>query len=186
MPGRQHIGPEVARGREQIGELHAVVAGNARDRRFARRVARDERLHHRLAEAGLVVEHIMRDAERRRDGARVADVAPRTAGALTCGAPIIVKPQGHADDIVALVLEQGRDHGGIHTARHRDNDTGGGRRLVDVEAVHTCVRGMSAARRSIGRPLISSASWITQDVVFAALFPAVVSNGNINGGILKV
>ena len=123
MTGRQRIGAKVARGLQKVGELHGIVARGAGYGRLARRVARDERVDHRPPEAGLVVEHVMGNAEPRRDGARVVDVAPGAAGALASRRALVaVEPQRDADDIVALVLEERRDDGGVRrrpTSRRR-------------------------------------------------------------------
>ena len=65
----------------------------------------------------------MRNADALGDRARVMDVAPGAAGALAVGrGAVVVELQGHADDVVALGLEQrGRDRG-IDAAGHGDDD----------------------------------------------------------------
>src|SRR3546814_19189063 len=63
VAGRQRVGAEVARGRQQVAELDRLVAAHAGDRRLAAQVAVGEVLHHRVPEAALVVEHVVRDAE---------------------------------------------------------------------------------------------------------------------------
>ena len=85
MPGGQRIGAELLGGRQKIGELDRLVAGDARNRRFAGDVALGEGVDHRLAEALLVVEHIMRNAERFGDAAGIVDVL---AGAARAGAVV--------------------------------------------------------------------------------------------------
>ena len=77
MAGRQRVGAEILGGVEQIGELDELVAGDAGHRRLAAGVALGESVDHLLAEAALVVEHVMRDAEPRRDPAGVVDVLAR-------------------------------------------------------------------------------------------------------------
>ena len=136
MAGRQHLRAEVARGAEQVGELDRAVALDARHRRLARRVAFGEAVDHGFLEARLVVEHVMRDADALGDRARVMDVAPGAAGALAVGGgAVVVKLQGHADDVVALRLEQrGRDRG-IDAAGHGDDDPRVLRTALRVEAV---------------------------------------------------
>ena len=102
MAGGHGGGAEIAGGGEEVGELDGLVAGDAGDRRLAPRVALGERLDHRLAEARLVVEHVMRDAELRGDLARVVDVLPGAAGAGAMrGRAVVVELQGDADHIVA-------------------------------------------------------------------------------------
>ena len=63
MAGRQHLGAELARRAEQILELDRHVAVDAGHRRLARHVALGEAVDHRLLEAALVVEHVMRNAD---------------------------------------------------------------------------------------------------------------------------
>ena len=63
MAGRQDVGAEIARRLEQVDELHVLVAGDAGDRRLARDIGARERLDHLLAEAALVIEHVMGHAE---------------------------------------------------------------------------------------------------------------------------
>src|SRR5262249_62054919 len=55
MSGRQHLGAELPRGREQIAELDRLVALDAWHRRLARHVALGEAVDHHLLEAALVV-----------------------------------------------------------------------------------------------------------------------------------
>ena len=134
MSGRQRLGAELARGREQIRELDLLVAQYARHRRLARDVALDERLDHGGAEALLVVEHVMRDAELCRDQARVVDVVAGAAGALAGGGgAMVVELQRDADHVVAGLLQQRRHDRGIHPARHGDHDPRVLRAAVDVE-----------------------------------------------------
>ena len=137
VPGGEGVGAEIARRLEKVGELHLVVAGGAGDRRLAGGIGGGEGRDHLLAEAGLVVEHVVRDAEPGRHGARVADVA---AGAARAGArrraAIVVEPQRHADDVVAFGVEQRGHHRRVDAARHGDDDSGLAGRLGDVERVH--------------------------------------------------
>jgi hypothetical protein len=125
VPGGESVGAELPGGRQQIGELDRLVAGDARDRRFAGNIALGEGIDHRLAEPLLVVQHIMRNAERLGDAARVGDVLAGATGADTMrrGA-VVVELQRHADDIVALALQQAGNDRRIDAARHRDNDAG--------------------------------------------------------------
>ena len=98
VAGRHRGGVELARRRKQVGELDRLVAGDAGDRRLAPRIALGERLDHRLAEARLVVEHVVRDAEPRRHLARVVDVLAGAAGAGAMrGGAVVVELQRHAD-----------------------------------------------------------------------------------------
>ena len=63
VAGGQHRGAELARGAEQIGELDRPVAVDARHRRFAGDIALRKAVDHRLLEAALVVEHVVRNAD---------------------------------------------------------------------------------------------------------------------------
>ena len=86
-------------------------------------VAVDEAVDHRLAEAALVVEDVMRDAERLGHAARVVDVLPGAARALAVRrVAVIVELQGDADDVVAFPRQQRGHDGGIDAARHGDDD----------------------------------------------------------------
>ena len=87
VAGRQRVGAELARRRQQVAELDRLVAGDAGDRRLAgadscRRSGRSP-----PRGSGLVVEHVMRDAERLGDAARIVDVLAGAAGALALAAP---------------------------------------------------------------------------------------------------
>src|SRR5262249_11430411 len=132
---------EIARGREQVVELDRLVALDARHRRLARRVALGEAVDHRLLEAALVVEHVVRNADVGGDAARVVDVAAGAAGALAVGClAVVVELQGDADDVVALGLEQRRRHRRVDAARHGDDDARILRRARKIETVeHPCL-----------------------------------------------
>ena len=136
MAGRQHLGAELARGRQQVAELDRLVAVDARHRRLARDVAVGEAVDHRFLEAAFVVEHVMRNADALGDRARVVDVLAGAAGALAVGrGAMVVELQRHADDVVALGLEQRRGDRGIDAARHGDDDAGVLRPAFEIEAV---------------------------------------------------
>ena len=98
---------ELAGGREQIVELDALVAGDARDRGLARGVACGEGVDHGRPEALLVVEHIMGDAQPVGHPAGVVDVL---AGAARPAAPrrlpMIVELQRDADHVMPLAAEE--------------------------------------------------------------------------------
>jgi len=125
MPGRERGRAKVPRRVEQIVELDRLVAGDAGHRRLARDVGLGEAVDHRLLEARFVVEHVVRNADMRRDRTRIMHVAAGAARSLAVyrGA-VIVELQRHADDVVALLLEEGRRHRRVDAARHRDDDAG--------------------------------------------------------------
>src|SRR6516164_333349 len=136
MTGRQYLGAELARGREQIAELDRLVALDARHRRLARHIAFGEAVDHHFLEAALVVEHVVGNADPLRHRARVIDVLAGAAGTLAMGrGAMVVELQRDADDVVALGLEQRRRDRGIDATRHGDDHAGGLRRAFEVEAV---------------------------------------------------
>ena len=128
MAGRQHLGAEIARSLEQVAELDRLVAFDTGHRRLAGHVALGEAVDHRLLEAALIVEHVMRNADALGDRAGVVDIAAGAAGALAVGRrAVVVKLQRDADDIVAGVGQQRGGDRGIDAARHRDDDARVGR-----------------------------------------------------------
>ncbi|MND73907.1 hypothetical protein D3C80_654930 [compost metagenome] len=97
MASRQRIGTEFLSGCQKIGKLDSLVAGNAGNRRLAHRIGFGERIDHRLTEPLFVIQHVMRNAERFADAARIVDIL---TGAARTGAvnrsPMIVKLQRDA------------------------------------------------------------------------------------------
>ena len=152
MAGRQRIGAEFPGGRQQIAELDRAVARDAGDRRLAGQIAFGEAVDHRLAEARLVVEHVMRDAERLGDPAGIVDILAGAAGALAVrrGA-VIVELQRDADHIVALVLQEGGHDGGIDAARHGDDDARCGGIAGKTERIEHGTIQRRRSRRRTGR-----------------------------------
>ncbi len=147
MPCRQHVGAEILGRLEEIRELDLLVAGDAGDRRLAGNVALGEWLDHLFAEALLVIEHVMGNAEPRGDVARVVDVLTGAAGAFAMRRrAVVVELQRHADDIVALGGQKRRDDRGIDPARHGDDDAGLLRPLGEAEAVKGA-RGKGGVKR---------------------------------------
>src|SRR5262249_10646161 len=124
MTGGERMRAEIARGIEQVGELDALIAGDARDRRFARSVAFDEGLDHGGAEALLIVEHVVCDAATRGDGTGVVNILTGATGALAaCSVAMVVKLECDAHDVVARALQERGDYGGIDAAGHGDDDS---------------------------------------------------------------
>src|SRR5262249_34891100 len=189
MPGRQHLGAELVRGREQIAELDRLVALDAWHRRLARHIALGEAVDYHFLEAALVVEHVVGNADPLRHRARVIDVLAGAAGALAMGrGAVVVELQRDADDVVAFGLEQGGRDRGVDAARHGDHHTGVPRRAFDIEAIEHCgcfrrepLRGpapMSSGRAS--RHLIIGTR--CRDRTAARGGPAVWSIGLVPGG----
>ncbi len=124
MARRQHVGAELLGGVEKIAELDLLIAGHARDRRLAGGVALGKAVDHGRGKAALVVEHVMRNAERICNPAGIVDVLAGAAAALAAGgAAVIVKLQGDADDVVTRLVHQTGDDGGVHAARHGHDNT---------------------------------------------------------------
>ncbi|AFL53699.1 hypothetical protein USDA257_c51740 [Sinorhizobium fredii USDA 257] len=143
VAGRQRVGAELLRGRQQVGELDGLVAGNAWNRRFAGNVALGEGIDHRLAEARLVVEHIMRNAQSLADASGVVNVLAGAAGAGSVHRrTMVVELQSDAENIIAFAFEQPRDHGGVDTAGHGDDDTRIFGLAVKIETVHGIQSGI--------------------------------------------
>src|SRR6516164_3925809 len=125
MTGGERLRAEFARGLEQVAELDRTVAFDTGHRRFAERVALGKGCDHRFAEAILVVQHIVRDADSFGDVARVVDVLARAAGALAMGrCAVVVELQRDADHVVTLRLQQRSRRRGIDAAGHGDYDAG--------------------------------------------------------------
>src|SRR5205085_5088613 len=77
MGGGQHLGSEVAGGGKEVAELDGLIAFDAGHRGLPRRVAFGEAVDHRLLEAVLVVQDVMRDPDALSDRAGVMNVLPR-------------------------------------------------------------------------------------------------------------
>ena len=160
MAGGQYVGAKIAGGVEQIGEFDELVASDARHRRFAIGVAFREAVDHLLAKTRFVIQHEMRNAEALGNLAGVLYVLPGAAGALAMRRlAMVIELQGHADDIVAAVLQQGRDDARVDAARHGDHDARVGRSLASDQGLvvewegghsrpnHYKGRGRAAQRR---------------------------------------
>ena len=136
MAGRERRGAEPCGRLQQVVELDLLVAGDAGDRRLALEIAVGERAHHRLGEARLVVEHVMRDLQRVGHAARILDVLAGAAGALAADRlAMVVELERDADDVVAFGLQQRRDHRGVDAAGHGDDHARIGRAAVEMKAV---------------------------------------------------
>ena len=148
MAGRQQVGAEIPRGLEQIGEFHVLVAGDAGNRRLACDIGARERLDHLLAEALLVVEHVVRNAEPGGDVARVVDVLAGAAGALAMGRrAVVVELHRHADDVVALAASSAATTVELTPPGHRHDDAGVRGRLGEAQAVESIARDLSKGCR---------------------------------------
>ena len=137
VAGRQHIGAEVLGDCHQVDELHRLVAGDARHRRLALLIGVGEGLDHRVAEALLVVEDVVRDVQRGGDAAGIVDVLAGAAGALAMGRlAMVVELERDADDVIALAGEEAGNHRGIDATGHRDDDARVLGALGKIKRVH--------------------------------------------------
>ena len=136
MPRGQAVGIQFARGRQEIPELDPLVAADARDGRRAGQVLVGELVHHRFAEAVLVVEHVVGEAHLLGHAAGIVDVAPGAAGALAGqrGA-VIVELQRDSHDVIALFGQLRRDDGTVDATGHGDHDACHFGRLCKAETV---------------------------------------------------
>ena len=136
MAGGKAIRAQVLRQRKQVGELHPHVTANTRDRRAPRDIIIGKAVDHRIAKAALVVKDIMCDAKLVGDGARIADVLPRTTGTRALGGlAMIIKLKRYADHFGTRPRGKGSDDRRINAARHRDNNTRLGDRSIQLKKI---------------------------------------------------
>ena len=117
MAGGERVGAHLPGRHQQVGEFHPLVAADARHRRFAARIGIGEIGDHFLAEAGLVIEDVMRNAQRGGDAPGVMDVLPGTASTLARRRAGI-KLHGHAHRLVPGARDQRGGDRGVDAARH--------------------------------------------------------------------
>ena len=154
MTGRQRHRVEVAGPGQKIGEFHRPVAGDARDRRLARQIARDEFVDHRFLEARFKIENIMRDSEAGRHPPRVVDILPGAARTLAAhGLAMVVELKGNADDVITRQFEKGGHHRGIHSPRHGADNANRTAIAGDADArPHPLQYGLGNAHRRLNGP----------------------------------
>ena len=133
---RHAVGVEIARGLEQVPELHALVAADAGNGRGAGEIAVGKLVDHRLAEGVLVIEHVMGESHLLGDAAGVVDVAARAARALLgqCRA-VVIELQRHAHHVIAFLGQLRRHDRAVDAARHGDDDPRLGGRLGEAERI---------------------------------------------------
>jgi hypothetical protein len=172
MAGGEAIGAELLRGGEEVSELDRLIAADARDGRGAGEVSVGKILHHLLAEAGFVIEHIMGNADGIGHIARVVDVLPRAAGALLLdGGAVIVKLQRDADHVIAFGLQHRSHNGAVDAARHGRHNTG----FMGGLGKSKRIDAASGPRSGIGRHLSlppgsrpGAAGWFAGDITVLA------------------
>ncbi len=162
VSGHQHVGAERFCGFKQIVKLDGLVAGDARDRRFAGNVTVGEPVDHLFFEAVFIVQHIVRNVQALGNGARIVNILSGTTGAFAVnGGAMVIKLQCDPDDIIAFALHQSGYDGRIHTAGHSDDDTRIFRLSRQAEAVqHLLITWFDRIDMSlrtccpIGRPVL--------------------------------
>ena len=103
MTGGQRIGAEIAGRLEEIGKFDVLIAGDARDWRFAGDIALRETVDDFFAEAAFVVQHIMGDAEPFGDPAGIVYILAGAASALAMRRrSMVIELQRDAEDIIAV------------------------------------------------------------------------------------
>ena len=111
----------------EVAELQLLIAHHARVRRAPRLVLAGEIMDDLLLELARFLHHVMRNAEGMGHAARIRDGRGSAALVLRAG-DAVLRPDlhGHADHVVALLLEQMRGDGGIDSSAHSDDDAGFG------------------------------------------------------------
>ena len=126
VSGGQRIRANLLRDDQQLIELQMIVAEAARNRRAPGKILLDKRPHHIALETLLLIDHVVRNAERLGDAAGVVNIVERAAAALhrlghalVAGqAALVPELHGQANDVVPFGAQHGRDGGGVHSARH--------------------------------------------------------------------
>ena len=137
VAGRQGIGVKIDRRRQQVAELHRLVAHDAGDRRFPAEIRIRKTVHHAFAEPAFVVQDVVRNAQRLGDAPGVMDILPGATGTLALyrGA-MVVKLQRDPDDVVTgLGQKRGGDRA-VHAPGHGDDHPGILRAFLDIQRVH--------------------------------------------------
>ena len=120
---RHGLGAQVAGDVQQVAELDRLIAADAGDRGLALQIGVGELIDHSVLEPALVVQDIVGNADHLGGQTGVVDVLARTAGALLLQRrAVVVKLQRDADDVIARLVQQGGDDGGVHPARHGRDD----------------------------------------------------------------
>ena len=133
VAGGDALGTDLARGDEELIELHVIVAHGAGDGRAAFEVVRDEGLDYIKLEFAFEIHDVERNAEMFGYAASVVDIVVRAAAMLS-GAVIFelgqaaLVPELHrqANDGLGAVVEDGGNGGAVHAAAHGDCDGVGG------------------------------------------------------------
>ena len=109
---RHAVGIQILCRLQEVFELHALIATDARHRGRACEVAVGEFIDHGFLEDVFVVEHVVREAHFLGHAAGVMNVTTRTARAFfRQRRPVIIKLEGHADHVIAFFGELRGDYG---------------------------------------------------------------------------
>ena len=168
-------------------EADMPVAFQAGVGRVAAAVSLDEEVDDFAAEDLARVQHVEGNVEAVGDAARIRHLARRAAAVVNATVHGGLGPEAHhhADNFVALALQEGRGHGTVHTAAEGDNDAGGLRRahrgtrsrrsLVTASASTDTARSISAS--VVARPTVRR----KPPVAAGALYPMASSTAEGSG-----
>ena len=136
------IRAKIAGGLQKVREFDRLVAANARDGRRPRQIGIGKVFHHLLAELGLVIEHIVRNADLVGHIPGIMDVLPGAARALLLdGRAMIVELQRDTDHVIALRLQHGGHDRAVDSARHGSDDARFRGRFGKSKRVHAAIPG---------------------------------------------
>src|SRR5215472_6654688 len=111
MPGGECGRPEIAAGAQQIAKLDPLIAADAGYRRFAAAIRFGEVLDDLRVKPALVIQHVMSDSKAVGNAPRIADILAGTTRALPPDhGAVIVELQGDANDLKALLNQEGSGH----------------------------------------------------------------------------
>ena len=109
MAGHQGFGPQIPGHAQKVTELDRLVAPDAGNGRFAGQIAVGELLDHLFPEPAFVIQHVMGNTQRIGDPLGVVNVLTGAARPFaSLGGAVIIKLQGHPDDLEALFGHQRR------------------------------------------------------------------------------
>src|SRR6267154_1846704 len=132
VAGGQPLRSDLPRHAQERLELHVSIAVGAGHGGASREILIDERAHHSFFKLLLKIDDIVRELEMLRHALRVVNVIKRAAAvlyrtvALQLGqAALVPKLHSKADHRTALLLQQCRDGGTVHTSAHGHGDQAG-------------------------------------------------------------
>src|ERR1035438_5710270 len=107
-----------------------VIAQAARDRRAPGKILRDKWPYHIVLEAILLIDDVIWNTKRLSHAACIVNVVDGAAAPLhrlrhalvTGQSPLVPQLKREPDDVVALLAQQCRDGGGVHSSGHSHGD----------------------------------------------------------------